>query len=384
MKNHYKVLILTMALLCQYQFGKCQTKKRSLYDDYKQSYTPYISQFVPSELSSNKEYASDARSRYLKNDAKIKDMQDWLFKLAKATPYFDKITFKKWSDYIDQLSKYQESHVDLENSGHWINIFLLKVQLEANEYFPKVPILYNEQGVLEYKNDNYDLAAELFSICIDMSPDLSKPYLNRAWSYYKIDENDLALKDVNIYIKSTEDIDAYQLRHLINFNIKDYASCIADCTKEIESSPYSSAYFDRGNAKHELNDKLGAIKDFTAAIALKQTDADYYIERGNVFLELKNYKYAMADFKNALKADSTDMTPYLYIAKVKFALLDYKGCIENCNILINHGGKAPNTYLLRGRAYYKMGKKQLACEDWSKSGEDGLAEAYTYIQKYCK
>ena len=45
--------------------------------------------------------------------------------------------------------------------------------------------------------------------------------------------------------------------------------------------------------------------------------------------------------------------------------------------------KLANSYLYRGRAYFKLNNKQNACEDWSKAGELGKAEAYEFIQKYC-
>jgi hypothetical protein len=43
-----------------------------------------------------------------------------------------------------------------------------------------------------------------------------------------------------------------------------------------------------------------------------------------------------------------------------------------------------NSLYFRGLAYFKQGNKTKACEDWSKSGEQGKAEAYEMIKKYCQ
>ncbi len=70
--------------------------------------------------------------------------------------------------------------------------------------------------------------------------------------------------------------------------------------------------------------------------------------------------------------------------ETKFALNDLKVCIEDCNSAISLNPKCANSYLIRGRAFYKQGTKTKACEDWSKAGELGKIEAYDFIQKYCK
>ena len=80
--------------------------------------------------------------------------------------------------------------------------------------------------------------------------------------------------------------------------LNDY--CVA--VKGIDSIPIndrSSVYYNRGNAKLELGDRLGAIEDYTQAIAIKPDHSEYYYNRGNAYLDLSRFAEASADYDKA-------------------------------------------------------------------------------------
>ena len=52
-----------------------------------------------------------------------------------------------------------------------------------------------------------------------------------------------------------------------------------------------------------------------------------------------------------------------------------------CTHALSLNEKIHNSLYFRGLAYFKLGNKTKACEDWTKSGEQGKAEAYEMIKK---
>ncbi len=87
--------------------------------------------------------------------------------------------------------------------------------------------------------------------------------------------------------------------------------------------------------------------------------------------------------------DDKNATAYDSRAEIKFNLNDYKGCIDDCDKALSINPNISNTYFLKGRAIYRLGNKEKACEYWSKAGDVGEAdapgkkEAFEYIAKYC-
>ena len=61
----------------------------------------------------------------------------------------------------------------------------------------------------------------------------------------------------------------------------------------------SSVYYNRGNAKLELRDPLGAIADYTQAIATNPVKSECYYNRGNVYSDISRFAEASADYDKA-------------------------------------------------------------------------------------
>ncbi len=108
----------------------------------------------------------------------------------------------------------------------------------------------------------------------------------------------------------------------------------------------------RSNAQTDL-----AIEAYTNAIKYAKVNGEdfylvpyYYLNRGNLFLTIKQYELAIKDYCCLLKLDSVSTSG-----------------------LTN-----------RGIAYYKLGEKQKACEDWQKAIANGYEKANLYYQKFCK
>jgi tetratricopeptide (TPR) repeat protein len=68
-------------------------------------------------------------------------------------------------------------------------------------------------------------------------------------------------------------------------------------------SQKAEEYFDKGNAKFNLQDFIGAISEYNKAIEVKPDYTHAYLNRGVVKVELQNFKGALVDFNRAIKLD---------------------------------------------------------------------------------
>ena len=100
-----------------------------------------------------------------------------------------------------------------------------------------------------------------------------------------------------------------------------------------------------------------AIKEYTEAIAYSKKNGEdyelvyaYYQNRASCYLKQNECGKAIPDFNYALKLNN-----------------------ENGAIYAN-----------RGIAYYKVGKRTEACQDWRKARSLGVSNVSQYISRYCK
>jgi tetratricopeptide (TPR) repeat protein len=140
----------------------------------------------------------------------------------------------------------------------------------------------------------------------------------------------------------------------------------------------ASLYAGKSECKMNLKDYRGAIEDNQIAISyhLKKSDKNtlhlllLYTELGKARIHLNDYKNAIVDLNEAIKYDDK-WTSYTNGEVVTYQDLAY-------------------AYYLLGAAHYKLyenssiyGFKDDACKAWSKAGDLGNKEAYTYIKDYC-
>ena len=97
----------------------------------------------------------------------------------------------------------------------------------------------------------------------------------------------------------------------------------------------AESYADSGFIKFAKQDYLGAIKEYTNAIALNPKNDNYYVFRGYSNLKIRKYKDAILDFSNAIEIKPNYYSYYLNRGSAKQlngdkegACLDYKKYME--------------------------------------------------------
>ena len=248
---------------------------------------------------------------------------------------------------------------------------------------------YYDNGNLKQVQDPNGAIAD-YSKAIELKPDFAEAYCRRAFCKREIKDYIGAIADCSKAIELKPDFaEAYDLRAFCKREIKDYIGAIADYSKSIElyysnidsdlynnyvkelnrysnSKCYSKhqmkdikriiygkyinamdgnkfmvayTYVWRGRSKHEINDYVGAIADFSKAIETSVTlyfDKDFqshlaaYYYRGESKCLLKDYRGAIADYRKAIELIMPEQDNTNYFKGIQKGLLKaYKGAIAD-------------------------------------------------------
>jgi tetratricopeptide (TPR) repeat protein len=108
------------------------------------------------------------------------------FQLGEAGRYDEAI---KVSDKALETIEKAKRNEDLTYNAH------KKVKVEDNN--GEIPVIYNNRGYAKYKLGLHDEALKDINTSIDMLPDNSYAYRNRALVYLAINKKDLACEDIS-------------------------------------------------------------------------------------------------------------------------------------------------------------------------------------------
>ena len=177
----------------------------------------------------------------------------------------------------------------------------------------------------------------------------------------------------------------YYKRGMSKDSLKDRRGAIEDYTKAIELNPnYSEAYFNRGLSKASLagrfkfstngngtyydialektnlEDRRGAIEDFTKSIELNPNFSEAYFKRGDSKASLAKRK--------RFNSNGTEDTSY-DSAFEKAKLEDYRAAIEDYTKAIELNPNYSEAYRGRGWSKNELKDKKGARLDWAKAQE---------------
>ena len=142
---------------------------------------------------------------------------------------------------------------------------------------------------------NYKNAIEDLEKAIQLTPDFTLAYMQRAIARYK----NLKIDQLSLPDKNEKDNEAAIM--LINQKTKvTISEILADINRVIELSPRMAiAYYNKGNILVEMQDYTSAISAYTKAIELKQDFGEAYYNRGYVYLKLGNKEAGIRDLSKA-------------------------------------------------------------------------------------
>lgn len=177
---------------------------------------------------------------------------------------------------------------------------------------PKNGYAYLLLGRMYYKNSDYGEALSNFDKALKYIPKKDKDYvaLTHAWKafiYRVMDEYDKAFAEYTVAIKMTpKDVDYYDNRGELYYDLKDYASAEADYKKIMELEPANTlGYMGLGRNMIATEKYAEAIPYFDYAIKLDSSFGQAYAFRAQCYVALKDWNKATDDLISALESNNS-------------------------------------------------------------------------------
>lgn len=166
-----------------------------------------------------------------------------------------------------QIEKYEEALLSYNRA------------LELNY---KTAEFYNYRGVTLYKLEDYDSASINFKKATLAESDNLQYLENYGRTLYELGKTEEASSQFELYLMKKNDAEEiYNLLGLCKFKDENYKSAIKFFSKAIEINDTNATYFDnRAASKEMLEDYTGAIEDYSESIRLYPNDASVFYKRG--------------------------------------------------------------------------------------------------------
>lgn len=136
-------------------------------------------------------------------------------------------------------------------------------------------------------------------------------------------------------------------------------------TQYIKDHPdYSTPYEYRGSAYKYLGLYVNAIADFSKAIKLMPTSADYYRCRGDCYWSAGRKAEGIDDYKTAVYVDSPSTMARSGLTRMLYESGRLDEAIKEASDLIEVRGSLAETFVLRGDCYVKKQNYSNALKDY--------------------
>ncbi len=157
-----------------------------------------------------------------------------------------------------------------------------------------------------------------------------------------------------IIILDHDNFEAWYLRGLAKYYLRDRAGAVRDISRAIELNPaISSYYLLRGILWDMQGDQYKALEDFTAGLSIQPNDASLYYSRGTTRLRLNNYSLAVEDFDEAIRINDRLDEAYINRGIAKMSLLNYDGALEDFDKAIQINAFSGEAFNRKGLLYYE-------------------------------
>lgn len=175
---------------------------------------------------------------------------------------------------------------------------------------PKNGYAYLLLGTLYYKDSNYGEALSNYGKALKYIPKKDNDFVAfthalKGHIYQRMEEYDKALAEYTVAINVTpKDVDYYDDRGELYYDLKDYASADADYKKITELEPANTlGYMGLGRNMIATEKYAEAIPYFDYAIKLDSSFGQAYAFRAQCHIALKNWNKATDDLILALNTD---------------------------------------------------------------------------------
>jgi len=236
---------------------------------------------------------------------------------------------KKADEALTKIGQLQNASYDNNKQSVYdraVNIF------QATNYF--------KQGILSGIFKYPEKAIGAYTDAIEIYPQFSEAFYQRALLYRNLSENQKAILDYDQAIKlDKNEANYYASRGACHYDINNLKLAMKDFDRVIKLNPSPStlytAYAVRGSIYERNGEDEKALQDYTQAIKINTKAVDLYFRKGLINRRLRNYKESVDDFCNVidLNSDHADAyfergTTYAYLKDKKNVLKDFKSAAK--------------------------------------------------------
>lgn len=228
---------------------------------------------------------------------------------------------------------------------------------------------YFHQGVLHFKNGEYQHAIEQFTNYIRLCPKQHQGYYNRAMSYSYLDNSDNALMDVNtaISLDNTYAL-AFKLRADIYYEQGNHDRARADINKAIRLNPnYVSALYSRGAMYAKNGDLELSNADFKRLIVLAPRLAEAYYYLSANYLAQNDYVNANEQLHKATLLSPPAVEILIYRSNIYHSQGDCINALADLHEVMRIIPKFALIYYKAAEIYLKISKIPQALEHYVKA-----------------
>ena len=227
-------------------------------------------------------------------------------------------------------------NIDAVENG--ITTFSKKIEVN-----PSMEEAYINRAFLYFLLGNNEAAITDYDTLIKLNPNNEDFYLNRGYLKHISNKREEALKDYNMALKINPDYAfAYNNRGVALAELGKNEESLTAYNAAIKIDPnYADAYYNRGNLKTNTNKNKDALEDFNTAIRLNPADSASFNNRGVVKRKLNYNVGALSDFSIAVKLNPEDITAYANRGRLKKRYFDSEGAEEDFKKAITIAEESP-------------------------------------------
>lgn len=194
-----------------------------------------------------------------------------------------------------------------------------------------------DEGNVYFNVGQYGLAIERYSRALELDPNLTAGYYNRANARTRAGEYDLALDDYNSALElEPNDADALNNRGMLHLYRAGYGAALRDFNAALQIDPTDTTVIvNRGLAQLHGGDPAAALVDFQEAAALDDMDAAAHYGAAQAASALGNREESLRRLRRALQIDPA----YAREAAADAKLVPLQGDTEFMRILREAGGR---------------------------------------------
>jgi tetratricopeptide (TPR) repeat protein len=326
-----------------------------------------------------------------KQDLALKELEE-LIKSTTAKEKRAEAYASRGDFYLDSLSrpdlaiKDYTKAIELEpkNTGWYISRAMayekekvVRFDLVLKDYNKVIELEPGEAGnyifraSFYYQQSKYELALADFNRAISLDPKNPYYYDRRGEFFRKRGNTDLALQDYARYIElNPTDSRGYWLRADIYKSHGKIDLALREYDKIIELYPKYTLYYMERATLYSANGKRDlALKDFDKCIELEPDSPFAYSWRARLMLDLNKPEEAIGDYGKAIERDWTiqgKADSLRYRGEVYEKLGKYDLAAQDYSMAVNLEPKNYYAFLFRSQFYYRIGKYDLALRDCDK------------------